>query len=109
MPRSINGLGLVKHMGDSRSIRPDSVAIDEGLGDIDLDALDPSVMPATGTPEPGGGSWWPTMNLLRNLFSIADVVAADVGEKLADPLAMYSMDVFTVTTNLAGLPALSLP
>ncbi len=32
-----------------------------------------------------------------------------LGEKTADPLAMYLSDVFTVTANLAGLPALSLP
>jgi aspartyl-tRNA(Asn)/glutamyl-tRNA(Gln) amidotransferase subunit A len=32
-----------------------------------------------------------------------------LGEKLDDPLAMYLSDVFTVTANLAGLPALSLP
>ncbi|HSD33748.1 MAG TPA: Asp-tRNA(Asn)/Glu-tRNA(Gln) amidotransferase subunit GatA [Gemmatimonadales bacterium] len=31
------------------------------------------------------------------------------GEKLADPVAMYLADIFTVTANLAGLPALTLP
>ena len=37
------------------------------------------------------------------------VAAFPLGEKVADPLAMYALDVFTVSTNLAGLPALSLP
>ncbi len=32
-----------------------------------------------------------------------------LGEKQADPVAMYLNDVFTVTANLAGLPGLSLP
>jgi len=32
-----------------------------------------------------------------------------VGEKTADPIAMYLNDVFTVTANLAGLPAISVP
>jgi aspartyl-tRNA(Asn)/glutamyl-tRNA(Gln) amidotransferase subunit A len=32
-----------------------------------------------------------------------------LGEKLDDPLAMYLSDVYTVTANLAGIPALSLP
>jgi aspartyl-tRNA(Asn)/glutamyl-tRNA(Gln) amidotransferase subunit A len=32
-----------------------------------------------------------------------------LGEKVDDPLAMYLSDIFTVTVNLAGLPALSLP
>lgn len=32
-----------------------------------------------------------------------------LGEKLSDPLAMYLSDVYTISANLAGLPALSLP
>ncbi len=32
-----------------------------------------------------------------------------LGEKVADPLAMYLADIFTVTANLAGLPGISVP
>jgi aspartyl-tRNA(Asn)/glutamyl-tRNA(Gln) amidotransferase subunit A len=39
----------------------------------------------------------------------APTPAFRAGEKLADPVAMYLSDSFTVTANLAGLPALSLP
>ncbi len=36
-------------------------------------------------------------------------VAFRLGERLADPLAMYLSDVFTVTVNIAGIPALVVP
>jgi aspartyl-tRNA(Asn)/glutamyl-tRNA(Gln) amidotransferase subunit A len=36
-------------------------------------------------------------------------VAFKVGEKSSDPLAMYLCDVYTVATNLAGLPGISVP
>ena len=39
----------------------------------------------------------------------APTTAFRLGEKLADPLSMYLSDVLTISVNLAGLPALSLP
>lgn len=47
---------------------------------FDLDFLDPSLLPGTGTPEPGGGSWHPTVAALRLLFERKTVVAMDVVE-----------------------------
>jgi agmatinase len=47
---------------------------------IDIDYFDPSLVPSTGTPEPGGGTWYPTMRLLERLFRARRVVAADVVE-----------------------------
>jgi len=47
---------------------------------IDIDYFDPSLVPSTGTPEPGGGTWYPTLRLLERLFRTRHVVAADVVE-----------------------------
>lgn len=47
---------------------------------FDIDFFDPSVVPATGTPEPGGGTWYPTLRLLRTLFESKTVVGMDLVE-----------------------------
>ena len=47
---------------------------------IDVDGLDPAIMPATGTPEPGGLSWYETLALLRATITRKKVVACDVVE-----------------------------
>ena len=47
---------------------------------FDLDALDPSIMPSTGTPEPGGLSWYQVLTFLRKVFSERNVVGCDVVE-----------------------------
>jgi agmatinase len=47
---------------------------------IDLDGIDPAVMPAVGTPEPGGLSWREVTTLLRRTFERRRVVACDVVE-----------------------------
>ena len=47
---------------------------------IDLDALDPSIMPATGTPEPGGLSWYTTLKYLNKVFTEKNVVGFDIVE-----------------------------
>lgn len=47
---------------------------------FDVDALDPSVMPGTGTPEPGGLNWQMTTAILREIIKRRNVVAADVVE-----------------------------
>lgn len=52
---------------------------------FDVDYFDPSLVPATGTPEPGGGSWYPTLELLRRAFQERTVVGADVVELAPQP------------------------
>ncbi len=47
---------------------------------LDLDAIDPSEMPAVGTPEPGGLRWYQLLALLREIFRRTTVVGMDVVE-----------------------------
>jgi agmatinase len=47
---------------------------------IDLDAFDPSVMPSTGTPEPGGLFWYETLDFLSKIFKEKNVVGFDIVE-----------------------------
>lgn len=47
---------------------------------IDLDAFDPSIMPSTGTPEPGGLLWYQTIKFLKKVISTKNVVGFDVVE-----------------------------
>ena len=51
---------------------------------IDLDALDPSIMPSTGTPEPGGLLWYDVLELLRMVSERKNVVGFDVVELCPD-------------------------
>lgn len=57
----------------------------EALGEnvfitFDLDAFDPSIMPSTGTPEPGGLLWYETLEFLRRVFDEKNVVGFDIVE-----------------------------
>lgn len=47
---------------------------------IDVDGMDPAIMPSTGTPEPGGLSWYEMLALLRATLTRRNVVACDVVE-----------------------------
>ena len=47
---------------------------------IDLDVFDPSIMPSTGTPEPGGPAYFELMHFLRDVIKARNVVGFDVVE-----------------------------
>ncbi len=80
--------GLATTIFYDATMRRDPAWIDrvvETLGDpvyitIDVDGLDPAIMPATGTPEPGGLSWYEILALLRATIARRTVVACDVVE-----------------------------
>ncbi len=70
------------HIHDSESWIDDAV---DRLGpdvyiSLDVDAFDPSLVPSTGTPEPGGLQWYPVLKLLRRVFAEKTVHAADIVE-----------------------------
>jgi agmatinase len=52
---------------------------------VDVDGLDPSILPSTGTPEPGGLGWWETLDLIRGLSRERKIVGADVNELAPGP------------------------
>ncbi|MEL7486239.1 MAG: agmatinase [Pseudomonadota bacterium] len=52
---------------------------------FDVDGFDASLMPATGTPEPGGLFWDDVTPILRRASEIADVVGADINELAPKP------------------------
>jgi agmatinase len=52
---------------------------------FDLDGLDPAVIPATGTPEPGGLGWYQALALLRRVGEARRVVGCDVVELAPAP------------------------
>ena len=47
---------------------------------IDLDGIDPSIIPGVGTPEPGGLQWYELLNFLKSLFLNHEIIGADVME-----------------------------
>ena len=52
---------------------------------LDLDALDPSIMPSVGTPVPGGFTWFELLKFLRKLAESKKVVGFDVMELMPIP------------------------
>ena len=47
---------------------------------FDVDGFDASIMPATGTPEPGGLFWYDVLPIIKRVCQISNVVGADINE-----------------------------
>ena len=61
---------------------------------IDVDGFDPSVIPATGTPQPGGFMWYEALDLFREVIKHKKIVAVDVVEacqRKADPITEFNV------------------
>jgi agmatinase len=69
------GAPLESWIGRVLSALPDEVYVT-----VDLDAFDPAVMPATGTPEPGGLDWYRALTVLREVALRKRIVGFDVVE-----------------------------
>ncbi len=67
---------------------------DEVYLTIDVDVFDSSVIRATGTPEPGGLSWYYILKLLKNIFLRKNVIAVDIVEICPDP--PYEVSTYSV-------------
>ena len=61
---------------------------------FDVDGFDSSLMPATGTPEPGGLFWNETLDILKTIFKNSNVIGADVNE-LAPKKNLHACDFLT--------------
>ncbi|MBM3436101.1 MAG: agmatinase [Bacteroidetes bacterium] len=76
----------------ARSLQGDDLWMDKAIGKLsanvyltfDLDGLDPSIMPSTGTPEPGGLLWYPTIKFLKKVIEKRNLVGFDVVELCPD-------------------------
>ncbi|MCX7830210.1 MAG: agmatinase [Acidobacteria bacterium] len=68
-------LGNKKWIDDVIKNLPDKIYLT-----FDVDGLDPSIMPATGTPEPGGLFYYETLNLIKRIVCEKEVVGADFVE-----------------------------
>lgn len=58
---------------------------------FDIDAFDAAIMPATGTPTPGGLGYWQALDILRRASGVANVVGGDVVE-LAPIKGLHACD-----------------
>ncbi|MEC8978640.1 MAG: arginase family protein [Candidatus Thermoplasmatota archaeon] len=72
---------------------------------VDIDALDASLVPSTGTPVPGGLSWWHLEEAMATIFEAADadVLGADVVEIVPDSTGVLTpFTAALIATRLIG-------
>ena len=70
---------------------------------IDIDGLDGSLVPATGTPVPGGLSFWHVVQTIETAFANCDIISADVNEIVPEegtPLTQFTAAM--IATKIAA-------
>ena len=73
---------------------------------VDIDGLDPSICPGTGTPEPGGLGWWQTLRILRAVLfenRVRNLIGCDLVETVPQPNTQ--INEFTAARLLAKMIA----
>jgi len=77
---------------------------------FDLDGLDPAVLPATGTPVPGGLFWYDAIRILRRIAATRVIAGLDVVELAPNRAAPHAdFTAALLTQTLMGFAAASLP
>lgn len=61
---------------------------------VDVDGFDPSVIPATGTPEPGGFGWYEALRLFKKICAEKNIVGVDIVE--LSPVENQPASEFTI-------------
>ncbi len=95
----INKRGIKIYSAEQMNKRPEIVGeIIDGLsGDVyltlDIDVFDPSIMPAVGTPEPGGLDWYQVVGLLKSVIEKCNLVGFDLVELM--PIGGCHSSAFT--------------
>jgi agmatinase len=71
---------------------------------VDVDGLDPSVFPSTGTPVPGGLGWYQTLNLFESVARQRQIIGFDVMEFAPiKGFHAYDFAASMLTYNLMGI------
>lgn len=71
---------------------------------VDVDGIDPSVFPATGTPVPGGISWYQTLNLFESVAKQRNIIGFDIMEFAPiEGFHAYDFSAALLTYKLMGI------
>jgi agmatinase len=72
---------------------------------VDMDVFDPAVVPGVGTPQPGGFSWYQTLELIETLMANPNIhlAGADLVEMIPDPTRISEMAAAKLLLKIISL------